>query len=300
MKTCIICRINKPFKDKKNKDNFNKEHLFPEAAGGNFTIKSVCKNCNENLGERIDSHFLKHDIVSYFRSIYNIRRGRRKLPKPFQNFNKKNSDLGYTLEIIDGQLRRRIKTKSVKTENGVRYITDDLTYSKEFEEKIKKKVAKKHNVSPHRIEVSMERTTDKGMKLFMETPNNPLIMEATKISYELACEKIPKYLEDPIGKRFAKMLELGEIDRELLINRILPVDELTLNFIASDFSPNQHVAILYYRPQFGLMATVSFFAPIHDLSFSVLLSENTSFHKLEPIILVNDYVNTTSKLVHIK
>lgn len=125
-------------------------------------------------------------------------------------------------------------------------------------------------------------------------------MEAAKISYELACEKIPEYLEDSIGEKYAKMLEKGEIDRDLLTHRILPVEEITLKFIASNFYPNQHVALLYYRPPLGLISTVSFFMPIHELSFSVLLSENTSFRQLEPIALINDYVNTTNKIVVIK
>lgn len=246
----------------------------------------------------LKNYQLRHDIISFLRTKFNIKRGARKVPKPFQNFNKSNPD--FTLEVIDGQLRRRLITKKINTEEGIRYITDDLTYSPEFEENIIKKVAKRHNVSPEQIKVNIEKTEDKGIELFMKTPNNPLIMEAAKISYELACEKIPEYLKDPIGKRYAKMLELGEIDRALLIDRILPVDEKTLNFIANDFFPNQHIAILSYRPQHGLVATISFFGPIHELSFSVLLSEKTSFHMLEPIILVNDYVNTTSKLVHIK
>ncbi|MDM8515400.1 HNH endonuclease [Desulfobacterales bacterium HSG16] len=66
MKECIICR-----KETK-RDDFSVEHVIPEALGGNYTIKSVCRECNSFLGKRIDSGLVNNlfsDIMRYKKQL---------------------------------------------------------------------------------------------------------------------------------------------------------------------------------------------------------------------------------------
>lgn len=288
MKTCIICR-----KEKENSDDFfNNEHVFPEIIGGAYKIKSVCIICNSKLGKKIDTPFSRHDTILVYRHTHNLNRGVRKIPKPFRELNKQNPD--YTIEMINGQITKRLKTKKIEVADGTRYITDDIGFSEDFFNKAIKRLAKKNGVSTEDIDFSIEFSEDEETEMTVLTPNNLLIMEAAKISYELACEKIENYINDDLGKRYAKMLEVGEIDRELLIPNVLSLNDFFIKYIASNFpSKTEHQALIYFHPQIGLIATIKFFETRDELIFSFLLSENELFSTIKPFALVNDFIKQT-------
>jgi hypothetical protein len=49
------------------------EHVFPEAIGGMYKIKNVCRECNSKLGGNIDVLLTNNLIVEMKRTIYDLR-----------------------------------------------------------------------------------------------------------------------------------------------------------------------------------------------------------------------------------
>lgn len=89
---CIICRI------KKLKSAFNKEHIFPASIGEQFTISSICKSCNQQLGQSVDRPFLAHPLIGIHRKIYNLSRDKRNILNPLYNINR-NKDIPFTISF---------------------------------------------------------------------------------------------------------------------------------------------------------------------------------------------------------
>ena len=64
MKACIYCKQNKPSSD------FNREHVVPAALGSfknHPTFKCVCKDCNQQLGDKLVSPFLRDSVEGLMR-----------------------------------------------------------------------------------------------------------------------------------------------------------------------------------------------------------------------------------------
>lgn len=61
------------------------EHIFPDAIGGNVTIKSICKPCNDYLGRKVDTHLTNHYLVQFARMIYKIPGKSGVIPNPLEN-----------------------------------------------------------------------------------------------------------------------------------------------------------------------------------------------------------------------
>lgn len=65
---CIYCGLFK------SSDEFSKEHVFPQAIGGNleptnpFTTNAVCRQCNSRVGQYIDGPFIKSWLLSGMRA----------------------------------------------------------------------------------------------------------------------------------------------------------------------------------------------------------------------------------------
>ena len=240
---------------------------------------------------KIDNSFSRHDIISYLRKEYKLSRGSRKIPNPFKEFNRTNPD--YTIIMIDGKLQKRLKTKSIESENGTIYITDSMGNTEKFRKKIIEDQAKKMGVDPSQIDLRIEIEEDSSTDAIVHTPNNPLIMEAAKISYEVACEKLVCYLDDDLGKRYASMLKNGDIDNDLLTQTLINYHVGSINYVYEKLHlEKSHVALIGSHPEIGLVASVSFFAPIYPLTFSFILStDKVCYKNLEPIILTNSYAN---------
>ena len=76
---CIICE------NIKDVSCFNEEHIIPESLGNKaLKIYSVCKRCNELLGEKIDSELVNNVVAEGYRHIHKIRGKKGHIPHPFE------------------------------------------------------------------------------------------------------------------------------------------------------------------------------------------------------------------------
>lgn len=88
---CVLCSESKPL---------TVEHIFPEGAGGRLTADILCKDCNSNLGTRIDAPYLEQSYVQLARNALQIQGKRNNIPQPFSEI--------YEVPVEDGKLRIRM------------------------------------------------------------------------------------------------------------------------------------------------------------------------------------------------
>lgn len=62
----------------------SKEHIFPEAIGGKLSIFVVCRDCNNWLGGRIDSHLISLPTIQARRAQFGIAGKRKKVPNGYE------------------------------------------------------------------------------------------------------------------------------------------------------------------------------------------------------------------------
>jgi HNH endonuclease len=61
----------------------SKEHVFPEGIGGSLTIDRVCKDCNDELGAKVDAPLVNHPFTAMARSQLGITGKRDDAPDLF-------------------------------------------------------------------------------------------------------------------------------------------------------------------------------------------------------------------------
>ena len=55
------------------KNSFTKEHVIPATLGGGFIIDTVCSDCNQLLGDIIDTPLVNHkQILLYSQTITHL------------------------------------------------------------------------------------------------------------------------------------------------------------------------------------------------------------------------------------
>lgn len=275
MKECIICR--------EIKSEFNKEHIIPAAIGGKLTTKSVCKDCNSLLGEKIDNPFNNNKVILYYRNIFSLNRDGRNIKNPFANDIIEENGFRYRQVLKNGAFEKRIIFNMPEaTQIGLNGEIS-ITLSKDEEEdlpRIIKRMAKKYKVDPKEIKINdrkVARNSDSQGRIDWE--HNPIILEFLKMLYEYACELLPGYFENEDAVIYSRMLFNGEIDRSVL-NMISPAQSIfeeiyfpIQNII--DDEP-QHLIGIYEHKVHGLIGFGKIFKDLPI--FICLLSKSTNFN----------------------
>ena len=78
MARCIICLTETPDAE------LTDEHIFPEAIGGRIVIGSVCKPCNDKLGNTIDHRLTDHWLVQGQRMLLKLPGKTGQIPNPLE------------------------------------------------------------------------------------------------------------------------------------------------------------------------------------------------------------------------
>lgn len=107
MKQCIFCM------NKKEDNEFNREHIILEALGGKGDEDicfNVCTSCNSSLGTRVDASLLNQNITKYVRFILGIK-GKNGIPNPFK---------GIELTYADTPFIGELKVNKEGKKNGFR------------------------------------------------------------------------------------------------------------------------------------------------------------------------------------
>ncbi|PHS60708.1 HNH endonuclease [Alloalcanivorax xenomutans] len=92
---CIICR--------EETNSFSDEHVIPDALGGYYHIYTVCKDCNSDLGLRVDSKLVNHQFSHFQRYLLGLRGKSGKLPNPFSGIHQFAEDEGKKVQLRLGE-----------------------------------------------------------------------------------------------------------------------------------------------------------------------------------------------------
>lgn len=227
MNTCIICR-----KQFTIKNPATREHVIPEAIGGNYVIDTVCKNCNSKMGAKIDAPFIKN-VISRLHIEENQIKGKKgtvdfplkgnyqdELGRKYQvdNLNT-NPILLDDRPILDiQQLGNNEYLVSISFEKYGSFSQEErislLHKHKSFLEKEYMKNGLEFNFEKI---LNSEFTAQTKESLPLQKQElidfNPFFLEALKIAYEFFVTTCPEFLEHPDIRNIAKALE--NIDLEM-------------------------------------------------------------------------------------
>ena len=300
MKYCIICR---ELKDNSNdekdvndgkKDDFNDEHVIPDAIQGYYHIRSVCRKCNSFLGANVDNKLTNHKFIELQRYLLHIKGKSGQIPNPFSGTYHLKDEPTEKVKLEVGPdnifVPRFIPqfdttTRSDKVELVLdkrdRHLADDI-----FNKFLKRKGFSKENLKiEERSETVEKPTIVMELKIDFEQYKLGLL----KIAYEFTIDQIEKYYDDPIAIHISKILKTADLEKMKngvtffgsgLDKSILkPVN----NFI--DFENNNHYLVLINIPGNGLICIVNLF---NTFSLGILMSNSSDLMSGNLLIGKND------------
>jgi len=200
------------------KTNFRKEHVFPEAIGGTFTIPNVSEEWNSFLGHSVDTHLVNHPFIKIARLSLGVLGKQRAVPNPFTEgvlvdvpglrvrYRLKDSGEPESLEVVE-QVERQTR------EDGTKVIT--ITGNRGGEKQIAdilNKILQRRNLSPLSDDEILKHTLAKSLQLPWIRYQYQINLEAykiaiVKIAYEMACYWLGNdYLDEPLAEILRKCL----------------------------------------------------------------------------------------------
>ena len=93
---CIICKEDKELTD---------EHIVPEFLGGGLITKSVCKNCNDKMGNTFEGRLSNCEIFSLPNFINQVKGKSGKIPNPLAGNKRTKEGEKVRVEFIDNKFK---------------------------------------------------------------------------------------------------------------------------------------------------------------------------------------------------
>lgn len=213
---CIFCGLNKPL---------TLEHIIPEAIGGRITTRSVCTDCNSEMGAGFEGSALKSILLDGPRYAHGIS-GKTGSPKhPFAKVGKyEDGSLVRLNERMEPYLIPKISDEVKEDGTTVISITLDKSDEKNAELIIRKKLGriyrKQHpDISDSDLEDLLTKATDAAMKsasygsidasVKMKTASDirGLRLLFLKIAYEISFYHFgDDYLADPMATKLCQCI----------------------------------------------------------------------------------------------
>jgi hypothetical protein len=286
MKTCIICR--------KDKTEFNDEHVIPDSIGGYYHIYSVCTTCNSNLGIKIDCTVTNHHLIEWARFVLGIKGKSGTIPNPLRldTTLADNPDQKVIMKVQGGKFSPYYIPNVPKYESGAFpshfTISGDGRDEKKLE-KIMETILNRQKIDKSKVTISKSIKTDKRSYV------TPFILDMhkfkagiLKIAYEFAVDQIPEYLEDSQAKIISEILfkaDFQNLTKKVLFygngfdkTILIPFQHLI------EFENNNHYLVLHSNED-GLFCLVNLFT---TFSIMIKLSEKVDYIENNLIIGKND------------
>lgn len=286
MQECIICR--------EKKSEFSDEHVIPESIGGYYHIYSVCKTCNSNLGDSVDSNLINHKFIEFQRYLLKLKGKKGNIPNPFVGTHSIDNDSSQKVRVEndDGKFQPiilpNIKTDNI-LENGFTIVVDKRDEDKV--QSITDKILARHGIPKEKVKteswIENEKRPTIHIKQIIDIKNFKIGL--LKIAYEFAVDNIPGYYNDPLAIEISQILKICNLERLNDIkflgsgfdNEILkPISHF---FDFSNFK--KHYLILMSVQGIGLICFINLF---NSISIGVLLSTDSSHIDNEFIAGIND------------
>lgn len=284
---CIICR--------EDSVQLTDEHVIPDALGGVYHIYNVCKNCNSEMGIKIDNYLTNNKISQFYRDKHSIKGKTGDIPNPLSDifYSDDKSQKMQFRRNNDHQLLPYIfqKNEIVRNEKG---IIEKIIISCDESDKHKVKKELKKILSRNKLKESdiseVETKTiflSDSFKASWTLELDKLKIGILKIAYEFAVDKVEKYFSDKNAVKISKILKDADYEKaSKYVNVGNGFDMAILKPFESfiDFDKKRHILILSRGPQ-GLICIVSLNEMFH---FGVNLSPNNLLPFNDSLIGIND------------
>ncbi len=201
MPTCIICW--------KETSAMSDEHVIPEALGGYYHIRCVCRDCNSRLGSHVDSMLVNHTFAKFGRYLENISGKSKKLPNPFSGTHALDDDETQKVRLdIDetGAFQPHLIPKVECTfDHSAQELKLDLAIPPSDKDRILDKVKKRYGVKVDRENLPIE-SKQVTVKSAMSIDTLRFKIGLLKIAYEFAYDRYPLYRSDPTVETISEIL----------------------------------------------------------------------------------------------
>ncbi|MGG3925914.1 HNH endonuclease [Metabacillus fastidiosus] len=282
---CIFCL--------KENQKASEEHIFPDSLGGQLVTYDVCKECNDILGQKVDSPLVNSGLMQFARFTKRLKGKKGKIPNPIGKGKYKddpNTTLHYNF-TDDGKPHSLYVVPRVKVEDNNYEISVDASEPNRLVKDVNKILAR-NGLEPKTQEEIL--STAKYVKI--DNPTMEINMSFDMSSYKKAIIKIiyemtyywlgEKYLTDSMGSKIRDYILSDELEVDGLFGKVGLVTEnnIGLNFLADSDS---HIALLK-RNGNKLYCYVNIF---NNFDGGFIVTEHANLYsKIEDRFLKNDVV----------
>lgn len=179
---CFMCNEEK---------NLTKEHIIPHFLGGELQVKIYCKECNSELGLRLDARLYKQ--FGRYSTLLNIKRSRDDKIIPFDLVDTKTG----TELIYDGRklFRKRPVVKIEQKRDSSKYI-EIIGRSNDDLQEIAKGLSEKHNLKYEEFKFSNATSENVSTEYVLDVSAPEILRAVAKIAFGFSCLKLPKQVVD--------------------------------------------------------------------------------------------------------
>jgi hypothetical protein len=284
---CIICR--------QEKDEMSDEHVIPESLGGFYHIFNVCKTCNSEMGEKVDSPLVNHKLTELYRFAQEIEGKSGNIPNPFSGIfiEEENPEVKARVDINqEGKLE--VLYHPVIKLNEEAGIVQSIEINVDSKDEVKideilRKIIKRKGI-PESAIVKGERRREVitgGVGGRWEIDILRFKIGLLKIAYEFAVDAIDDFYQDADAIKISAILKNADYEGVKKYVRIgsglqPEIFEPFAGYL--DLSSKKHYLVLT-SAEFGLLCLVK----LHDLfSIGVVLSKKKFLDFTETVVGVND------------
>lgn len=283
---CIICR--------EEKQDMSDEHVVPDSLGGHYHIYTVCRTCNSEMGDSVDSPLVNHKLSELYRFGQELAGKSGKVPNPFSGVFVENDNPASKarVDIRDGKLDLVYLPliKIHKKEGNIDSI--EIAVDPRDDDKIDeilKKLVKRQGI-PESALVRGERRREVRYGGIGGKWNIDILkfkIGLLKIAYEFAIDNIPQYFNDPDAVKISKILKGADYDGALDYVKFgsgLDPEVFTPFAGYLDADSKKHYMVLFPHKS-GLLCIVK----LHDLfSIGVFLSKEAYIPFKAAVVGIND------------
>ena len=296
MKQCIICRL--------YKEEFNDEHVIPDAIQGYYHINSVCTDCNSRLGVNVDSKLVNHKFIEFRRSLLNIKGKGKYAPNPFSgtHFLKDDPSQKVRLTINNEGVFEPYLLPQVPT---LYEMPNSFTIVLDKKDAAQKDTIIDKFIERNGIPKNAVVTTTKlfeaeypAIQIQFKFDLYKFKLGILKIAYEFSVDQIPAYFDDPTALIISKILHDADFDSLSKINTY--GDGITAKVLEPfaymlNLENDNHYLILFDSEEFGLLCFVNLFNAI-NIAFQ--MTSKSGFIKDSLVVGINDLTKRTWRVLN--
>jgi hypothetical protein len=293
---CIFCLEANP------ESGFTDEHVFPEAIGGKFVIRSVCGDCNGKLGRKVDCLLTEHVLIQMRRKELGLAGKTGRVPDPLADMTLSGTNYPIRNSLdADGKPRHYMcqhVERTLRPDGTERVsIAVDASDRSKLPEILTKILSRrgKPPLSKEQIDAMAPVicTPHPWMEKTFIVDEHEYKRAILKVAYELGCYWLgSSYLDDPLGKTIREwILSDGPSDDESAapIPGTVDLYEAGGTGLFWEQEENSHIGILIPMPEnFGGIAV--YVRVFKEFEAKVLLSKcnaRTAYPNLEAMFLCN-------------